>query len=168
MHSSEHAFVGTTVPQPLVLAGANCEVQRLDDILGTGSATIGVDVTQDDWREVERTNFTPLGGRRVDIRLGDRLPIPTPGNYVVADADGRLEKAFAPAKGAFLLVRPDRMVAAVASRAQLQALSRELARFAPAAGTLRATPESAPDRDRSATATPTPFRIPNEGAITCD
>ncbi len=49
---------------------------------------------------------------RVAVVLGDRMARDTPGRETVADADGKLETLLGGRPGAFVLIRPDRVVAA--------------------------------------------------------
>ena len=51
--------------------------------------------------------------KRIDVYLGDRLPPSSSPRAAVADADGRLEAALGSARNHFVLVKPDRYIAAV-------------------------------------------------------
>lgn len=53
-----------------------------------------------------------LAAMRIDVAPSDRLPRP-PARAAIADADGRLEAALTLARNRFVLVKPDRYVAAV-------------------------------------------------------
>ncbi|WP_067479101.1 bifunctional 3-(3-hydroxy-phenyl)propionate/3-hydroxycinnamic acid hydroxylase [Actinomadura hibisca] len=113
----EHPLTGTQLPQPRVLVPPSLRPQLLDDVLGQGFALLGVDVTPDDWARVPS-----VPGTRIDIVLGDRLPSPQDGRQAIADADGRLEAALGAARGRFVLVKPDRYIAAVVPAARIAAL----------------------------------------------
>ncbi|WP_059005696.1 bifunctional 3-(3-hydroxy-phenyl)propionate/3-hydroxycinnamic acid hydroxylase [Streptomyces specialis] len=111
----DHPLTGTPLPQPRVLVPPSLRPRRLDDVLGHGLALLGVDVPDAAW---ERLGSAPWRDatwpiRRIDVFLGDRLPRPAPGRHAVADADGRLEEALAAARNRFVLVKPDRYIAAV-------------------------------------------------------
>ncbi|MFJ8921419.1 bifunctional 3-(3-hydroxy-phenyl)propionate/3-hydroxycinnamic acid hydroxylase [Streptomyces sp. NPDC102415] len=108
-----HALTGREVPQPLVLVPPGLRPQRADTVLGDGFAILGVAVTPTAWRHVLAAFEGRLRAVAVDVVLGDRLPQPTPEYMSVADADGALEAALSEAEGHFLVVRPDRHVAAV-------------------------------------------------------
>ncbi|MCW2984512.1 MAG: mhpA, partial [Conexibacter sp.] len=85
-------------------------VERLDEAIGDGFALLAVDVPEPAipagalWRR--------LDPRLVAVILDDRFPEDTPLRSV-ADFDGGLRAALAPVAGHYVLVRPDRYVAAV-------------------------------------------------------
>ena len=116
------AVVGTAVPQTQVLDGSTNTVHRLDDLLGTGGALIGVSVDDTAWEQVDKalaelgeldgSGITALFGARIALALDDRSPRPTRDRVSIADVDGALERHLSPARGHFVLVRPDRVVAA--------------------------------------------------------
>ena len=107
-----YALVGRMLPQPRVF-GSDVRPGPLDDLLGRGFALVGVDVEPRDWDRLDQPYWKVLDPTRVDLCLDERLR-QTPRNAHVAgsDADGRLLELFAHAAGHFLLVRPDRYVAA--------------------------------------------------------
>lgn len=106
-------MVGTLMPQPRVLVAPELRAQPLDRVLGDDFALLGIAVTQDDWALVADVPNTVAPLRQVDVVLGGRLPRMVGSRLAVADADGRLEAAFSAASGAFVLVKPDRYIAAV-------------------------------------------------------
>lgn len=111
-HSRQaHARVGTMLPQPMVLQDGSNVPCRLDDILGSEWSTIGIGVTDDDWRHVGDAWLTV--GMLVDVVVGDRAVSSRHGRRAVADVDGRLSAVTEQLAGLFLLIRPDRVIAAV-------------------------------------------------------
>ncbi|MGH9108485.1 MAG: bifunctional 3-(3-hydroxy-phenyl)propionate/3-hydroxycinnamic acid hydroxylase [Acidimicrobiales bacterium] len=104
-------LVGRMLPQPRVLTAAG-RLVLLDDVLGPGFALLGVDCSEDAWDAVGRSGLAPLGAHRVQVSLDDSMAEDIGGRTGVADADGSLESALRAARGAMLLVRPDRFVAA--------------------------------------------------------
>lgn len=109
--SPADALVGSPLDQPHVLH-PNGSVTRLDTVLGAGFTMLGVDVTPDDWLVADAA-FGDLPFDRVDVVLGDRRPRSNAVPRAVGDADGELETLLTVAHGRFLLLRPDRYVAAV-------------------------------------------------------
>lgn len=106
-------LVGAAIGQPLVLdARRNGEV-RFDDVLGSGFSLIGVAAGQGDWDQLEGSGLLGYVDTCIEVRLDDRSPKATVQFESVADVDGQLEAMLTPARGLFLLVRPDRVVAAV-------------------------------------------------------
>ena len=108
----QSGLVGRALPQPLVLSGAGHQVTRLDDVLGTGPAILGVDLDPAGWAALDAVDLRPLGGTRIDVRLDDRACHPASGRPTVADVDGQLNAMVAAARGQLLFIRPDRIVAA--------------------------------------------------------
>ncbi|WP_113705118.1 bifunctional 3-(3-hydroxy-phenyl)propionate/3-hydroxycinnamic acid hydroxylase [Nonomuraea lactucae] len=101
-----HPRTGTLLAQPRVLVPPSLRPCLLDDVLGPGMALLGVDVPSWDstlsWR-----------ARPIEVVLGDRLPRPSAGRLAIADCDGALESAVGDMRGHFVLVKPDRYIAAV-------------------------------------------------------
>jgi 3-(3-hydroxy-phenyl)propionate hydroxylase len=111
-----HPLRGRPLPQPNVLTDG-LQSMRLDDALGEGLALLGVGVTEHDWAQVPDS----WAVSRFDILLADLLP--SPGERpALADLGGTLERALGSASGRFVLVRPDRYVAAVVAPAQVAAI----------------------------------------------
>lgn len=116
LDGAAHPLVGTLLPQPRVLHGPAHRVTRLDDVLGTGWSLLGIDVPDDGWTGAEVAGLPPV--TRVDVALDDRAPRERAGRTGIADADGQLQALGADLAGRFLLVRPDRLIAAVFPPAQ--------------------------------------------------
>jgi len=120
--AAAEAVVGTAVPQTQILDGSTNTVNRLDDLLGTGGALIGVSVDDTAWEQVDKalaglgelggTGITALFGTRIALALDDRSPRTAKDRIAIADVDGALEQHLSSARGHFILVRPDRVVAA--------------------------------------------------------
>ncbi|MER7930120.1 bifunctional 3-(3-hydroxy-phenyl)propionate/3-hydroxycinnamic acid hydroxylase [Streptomyces sp. NPDC096057] len=121
--------VGTALPQPRVLHGPQLQVTPLDKVLGRGWSLLAVGLTDADWDAASRSGLPT--GTRVDIVLDDRSPRSHPGRTGVADADGRLQHLFGRLTGRFVLVRPDRLIAAVFRPDQVDRVTHSLHRFAP-------------------------------------
>jgi 3-(3-hydroxy-phenyl)propionate hydroxylase len=111
------SMVGRLLPVPEVRTGA--ATQLLDDVIGPGWALVGVDLAPaarsagDDplWRE--------LGATRTTVAASGR----------VADAvtqDGRFDEVFAAHAGEWLVVRPDRIIAAAARPQHLGNIASQL------------------------------------------
>ncbi len=130
--AGRHPLVGRPLPQPPVLVAPGLRTAMLDEVLGSGWALLGIDVTDADWARFTDHVWAKVWGsphadlRRVGIVLDDRLPRATDGRTTVADADGRLDAALRSARGRLVLVRPDRYVAAVVAPGDEQALAARL------------------------------------------
>jgi 3-(3-hydroxy-phenyl)propionate hydroxylase len=118
---TDETLVGRQLPQPLGLVPPGLRPARLDGVLGDGFAVLGVDVPGAAWDALPAWPFV-----RVDVVLGDRLPRPAGGRRAIADADGRLEAALGGVRGRFVLVKPDRYVAAVFGPGRIALVDREL------------------------------------------
>lgn len=121
-----HVLRGRELPQPRVLVPPGLRPQRADTVLGDGFAIVGVDVDPAQWSQVRAAFDGRLRAVAVDVVLGDRIPQSAPGRVCVADADGALEAALAPARGAFLVIRPDRYVAAVFAAGEAAGVAHQL------------------------------------------
>lgn len=116
----DESLVGTLLPQFSVLVPPTLRPHPLDELLGPGLVLLGVDVPATAWAP-GRASLDPWGPRCVAVTLGDHLPRwpAAPGgqdstvDIAVADADGRLQQALGHASGRFVLIKPDRHVAAV-------------------------------------------------------
>jgi 3-(3-hydroxy-phenyl)propionate hydroxylase len=109
------ALVGSALPQPRVLTSA-LRYNRLDDVLASGWSLLGVDVGDEDWARIELAGLPP--GTLIDVVLGDRVPRDRAGRVGISDADGRLQTLLEGLAGRFVLVRPDRLIAAIFTPAQ--------------------------------------------------
>ncbi|WP_046773702.1 bifunctional 3-(3-hydroxy-phenyl)propionate/3-hydroxycinnamic acid hydroxylase, partial [Streptomyces scabiei] len=123
-------LVGTMLPQPRVLHGPHHRPARLDDILGQGWSLLGIGVSDTGWATVVRAGLPEATA--VDVFLDDRAPRDLAGRTGIADADGRLDALLAGLTGSFVLVRPDRFVAAVFTPDRAEYVGATLRRFAPA------------------------------------
>ncbi|MGA5069229.1 bifunctional 3-(3-hydroxy-phenyl)propionate/3-hydroxycinnamic acid hydroxylase [Streptomyces exfoliatus] len=126
----DHALTGTQLPQPRVLVPPSLHPRLLDEVLGDGLALLGVNVPDAAWTLFDAPQWQAMNLRRIDIVLDDRLPQPDGPRPAVADADGRLEAALRAAANRFVLVKPDRYIAAVMGPDNIPAvgaLLRELA-----------------------------------------
>ncbi|RAX44538.1 monooxygenase [Arthrobacter sp. AQ5-06] len=105
-------LVGTAPGQPLVFDTASRRPRRLDDVLGTDWAILGVDVEPGGWNLVRRLSELTEAARW-QVTLSDSLPRPVDNAGVLLDLDGGLYREFEPFRGCFVLLRPDRFIAAV-------------------------------------------------------
>ncbi|MFF4120494.1 bifunctional 3-(3-hydroxy-phenyl)propionate/3-hydroxycinnamic acid hydroxylase [Streptomyces sp. NPDC001714] len=123
------ALTGTLLRQPFVLHGSGCTTTRLDDLLGPGWSLLGIGLSDDDWTAVTAAGLPDA--RYVDVVLGDRAPRERGRWAAVADRDGALDAYLASLPGHLLLVRPDRLIAAVFTPGQADHVARALARLLP-------------------------------------
>jgi 3-(3-hydroxy-phenyl)propionate hydroxylase len=102
---------GSTIAQPRVFDMKCSQIVLLDEVLGRDWSLIGVDVSGGDWGAVE-----PIVARAravaVHIPLADHMPSDPSGTRTVLDFDGRLDREFRGFANRFLLIRPDRVIAA--------------------------------------------------------
>ena len=120
-------LVGTLLPQPRVLHGDHHTIQRLDDVLGQRWSLLGIDLPDAVWTQADQALLP--AGTQVDVALDDRAPRPRHGRTAIADLDRRLEAALYGLSGHFVLVRPDRIVAAVFRPADAEQVGEHLRRF---------------------------------------
>lgn len=121
--------VGKVFVQPRV-ADASGRISKLDDAIGLRFALIGWSARFDAWLGAESCRLLEaLDARRVVVRPScqslEREP-PEDG-LVLADVDGTFKRWFDAAPGSVVVLRPDRIVAAVCLPWQLDATLRELA-----------------------------------------
>ncbi|MGW5572822.1 bifunctional 3-(3-hydroxy-phenyl)propionate/3-hydroxycinnamic acid hydroxylase [Nocardia thailandica] len=109
LDADRHAGVGVVLGQPLVFDTADHRVTRLDEVLGPEWALIGVDVEECDWAAVEPI-VHQLAPTTAALALGEYLPRSR--RRVLIDVDGAAVSEFAPYSEQFVLLRPDRVVAA--------------------------------------------------------
>lgn len=118
-----HATVGTPIAQPRVFDTDQHRPRMLDEVLGSGWALVGVGLSPDDWRSVDGLR-TVTGACALHVPIGDHLPSIGLGVTVLLDLDGGLSRELEEHLGFFLLIRPDRVIAAVwapAESARVQA-----------------------------------------------
>jgi 3-(3-hydroxy-phenyl)propionate hydroxylase len=128
LEGPHQSLVGTPLPQPRVLRAPHHEVTRLDDVLSHEWSLLGIGVGEADWA----TTTAQQGlsdAFRVDVYLDDRAARDHIGRTGIADADGRLDALFAGLAGHFVLVRPDRLVAAVFTANQAGPVAAQLRRL---------------------------------------
>ncbi|MER5439745.1 bifunctional 3-(3-hydroxy-phenyl)propionate/3-hydroxycinnamic acid hydroxylase [Streptomyces sp. NPDC002790] len=101
---------GTAVGQPRAFDAGTSRVRMLDELLGNEWALIGVDVPAHAW-PVARQAAAPVRAHPLHVVADQTLPRDT-GTTLAVDVDGGLLREFAPHRGRFLLVRPDRFIAA--------------------------------------------------------
>ncbi|PXX71532.1 3-(3-hydroxy-phenyl)propionate hydroxylase [Nocardia tenerifensis] len=102
-------LVGVPIGQPLVFDTDSHTIRRFDDVLGPGWAVLGIGVEHGDWTAVDAVVRT-LTAAAVQVAVADRMPRTR--RRVVIDVDGHLLDEFAVYTGRFVLLRPDRFVAA--------------------------------------------------------
>lgn len=131
------AGAGQMLGQPRVLdVGRDREV-LLDSLLGVSWALLGVDLPAQDWDDAEPGPIDALQPQRlaVDLRGHDRHGVGR--RPVVRDVDGSLERELAPLRGRFVLLRPDRFVAATWLPGDTGRVQAGLAHLLPAPSTHR-------------------------------
>lgn len=102
-------LVGAQIGQPLVFNAEDHRIVRIDEVLGNGFALLGVDIDEGDWRASEDL-ASVLEAATLHVAVGESMPRTK--RRVVLDVDGALAREFASYVGRFVLVRPDRVVAA--------------------------------------------------------
>jgi 3-(3-hydroxy-phenyl)propionate hydroxylase len=108
----DHDRVGSLLEQPVVFDVGAHRAAPLDQVLGRGWSLLGVDTDEAGWAATLATPLVDLRPRLVSVGLDDISPPLVPGRSSVADYDGRLQSVFGSSRGRFLLVRPDRVIAA--------------------------------------------------------
>jgi 3-(3-hydroxy-phenyl)propionate hydroxylase len=104
--------VGSLLEQPVVFDVGAHRAVKLDEVLGRGWSLLGVDTDEVAWAAILATTLVDLQPRLVSVGLDDVSPPLTPGRSSIADFDGRLQTVFGASRGRFLIVRPDRVIAA--------------------------------------------------------
>jgi 3-(3-hydroxy-phenyl)propionate hydroxylase len=122
-------LVGKVFIQPRV-ADASGKPQRLDDVIGLRFALLSWSARADAWidadsrRILEQLDALPVVVRP-DCQALDRDP--PSGGVVLADVDGAFKRWFDEAPGGVVILRPDRIVAAVCKPCELSDTLRTLA-----------------------------------------
>jgi 3-(3-hydroxy-phenyl)propionate hydroxylase len=122
--------VGKVFVQPRV-TDATGRVSRLDDAIGLRFALVAWSARFDAWVDDDIARLLDaLDARRVVVRPACQSleREPPAGGIVLADVDGAFKRWFDTASGSIVVLRPDRVVAAVCDPWQLGATLRELAR----------------------------------------
>lgn len=148
VNDPRYALVGMPLEQPRVLQSDGYTIDLLDEVLGTGFSLLGVAVSEQDWGAVSNL-ASDFSAQLVDVTLDDLMPVSRAGRAAVGDVDGRLNAIFGHARSHFVLVRPDRVVAAVFPPDEAGRVAAVLGRFA-------AT------RPRDQVREPTPAHLPLE------
>ncbi|MFG2674741.1 bifunctional 3-(3-hydroxy-phenyl)propionate/3-hydroxycinnamic acid hydroxylase [Streptomyces sp. NPDC048445] len=117
-------LIGKALDQPRIQHPDGSE-PRLDSVLGDDFALLGIDTPEDDWRSAIEA-LPSLAWRELDVVLGDRRAREGGPRRAVGDADGELERLLGPSTGSFVLLRPDRYVAAVFTAAEAHTVARAL------------------------------------------
>ena len=122
-------LIGASLPQPQALDHDGVAVP-LDELLGDGFALLAVEVAD---RDPATVDAEPIWDETFEVRRlriePDRFPGDNPDWPRVADFDGALRRIFGPYTGKFLLVRPDRFVAAVFPSSLAREVSEDLGRL---------------------------------------
>jgi 3-(3-hydroxy-phenyl)propionate hydroxylase len=105
----EPEIVGVIVGQPLAFETATRRIRRLDDIIGNRWVLFGVDVDESDWAASYSVSEA-FDAPRIVISTRDDLPRTR--HNVLLDVDTCLNREFCRFRGRFVLLRPDRFVAA--------------------------------------------------------
>jgi 3-(3-hydroxy-phenyl)propionate hydroxylase len=100
---------GAVIGQPLVFDTGRHQVSRLDEVLGAGWALLGVGIAESCWDAVEPIS-TALAAPTLEVSVDDYLPRTS--RRLLLDVDGGLIREFGDYSGTFVLLRPDRIVAA--------------------------------------------------------
>ncbi|MDJ0105493.1 bifunctional 3-(3-hydroxy-phenyl)propionate/3-hydroxycinnamic acid hydroxylase [Rhodococcus erythropolis] len=103
------SIVGVQIGQPLVFDTLAHRIGRLDEILGTGWALIGIDTPEKDWVAVHPIVRT-LDPMEAVISTSEYMPRSR--RRILVDVDGNLNDELSCYTGRFVLVRPDHVVAA--------------------------------------------------------
>jgi 3-(3-hydroxy-phenyl)propionate hydroxylase len=84
----------------------------LDEIIGEGWSLLGVNMPPSAWASRAWAGLASLSARTADVWLDDRLPGGQPRRPTLVDVDSGMAAEFESYRGRFVLVRPDRFVAA--------------------------------------------------------
>jgi 3-(3-hydroxy-phenyl)propionate hydroxylase len=123
--------VGSLLEQPVVFDVGAHRAANLDQVLGRGWSLLGVDTAEAAWGATLATPLVKLQPRRVSVGLDDVSPPLVASRSSIADYDGRLQTVFGGSRGHFLLVRPDRVIAAEFAPSQTAAVAAAVARWQP-------------------------------------
>ncbi len=115
-------FALGAAPNPLVYDERN-GLRRLDQVAGTGFALIAVSASGNPPAAApESALFDALGARRVRLCSGEYIPLPQAGSVTATDMHGTFIRDLRLRGDALVLVRPDRIVAAVGAPHDLAGL----------------------------------------------
>ena len=116
-----HPLVGTQIGQPLVFWFQEHTPMLLDRVTGDDWSLVGVGVPRAAWSAAANA-LKVVCRTLVSVPLDDTVEVPGDGVRTVIDLDTRLYQEFASTRGRFVLLRPDRFVAAVVAPDQLAQL----------------------------------------------
>jgi 3-(3-hydroxy-phenyl)propionate hydroxylase len=102
--------VGAQIGQPLVFDTYTHRIQLLDNAIGNGWVLLGVETAETDWLATRQIVHS-VDACEVQVAVQEQMP--RSGRRVLIDVDGSLVREFATYTGRFVLVRPDRVIAAV-------------------------------------------------------
>lgn len=120
---------GRLLGQPRVFDTTAHRELLLDELLGNGWALLGVDLQDSDWNLPLPDGIRTLAARQVTISVGDYLPPDTNERPVGVDVDGSLARELTQLGGRFVLVRPDRFIAASWNPGDVRNVANGLARY---------------------------------------
>ncbi|MCT7658022.1 FAD-dependent monooxygenase [Mycobacterium deserti] len=107
--SDDADIVGVSIGQPLAFDSRTHRVDWLDDIVGTRWTLFGVNVHEEDWSQTEELRRCLEASTAV---ISTREDLPCTDHQVLIDVDNGLNTEFSPYAGRFVLMRPDKFVAA--------------------------------------------------------
>jgi len=121
------APAGTMFIQPRVLRADGRQV-RLDEVLGSGFAALGLGVDpREAMDEASRHAWDALGARTLKIVPAGQAPLRGVASCEeIQDVDGDLSRWFAEHGGPIALLRPDRFLAGLSTRQQVPSILRSL------------------------------------------
>jgi 3-(3-hydroxy-phenyl)propionate hydroxylase len=119
--------VGKLAPNPLVFDERNAP-QRLDAVTGSGFALVSVGASGTPPVPAPSALLERLGARVVCLCSGEFIPLPRSGAVTAADTHGIFARDLQLRGDAFVLVRPDRIVAGACRPADFPQLEAKLQR----------------------------------------
>jgi 3-(3-hydroxy-phenyl)propionate hydroxylase len=117
--AGDNSFVGRLLPLPGVDNGHGRTGQRLDDLLGDGFAILGIEPGLPQ-PSLHDPLWYALGARQVTVSRPSGEANRTHGVETAVVTDNRFDEVFAAHRGHWLVIRPDRIVAAAANAASFQ------------------------------------------------
>ncbi len=103
---------GEVVGQPRVFDLTAHRAVLFDELMGPGWVLLGVDLGAADWELPLPPAVAALSPRAVAVSVSDFLPSDADDRPCAVDVDGSLERELGRLSGRFVLVRPDRFIAA--------------------------------------------------------